>query len=59
MFAFVPSAAFILLLVTFRSIVILVKAIALNLLSVASAYGLLTLAFAGEATPPGCRCSCS
>jgi uncharacterized membrane protein YdfJ with MMPL/SSD domain len=48
-FAFVLSAAFILLLVTFRSIVIPVKAIALNLLSVGAAYGLLTLAFAGEA----------
>jgi len=44
-FAFVLSAAFVLLLVTFRSLVIPVKAIALNLLSVASAYGLLTLAF--------------
>ena len=48
-FAFVLSAAFLLLLVTFRSLVIPIKAIALNLLSVASAYGLLTLAFAGEA----------
>jgi uncharacterized membrane protein YdfJ with MMPL/SSD domain len=44
-FAFVLSAAFLLLLVTFRSLVIPVKAIVLNLLSVASAYGLLTLAF--------------
>ena len=40
-FAFVLSAAFLLLLVTFRSIVIPLKAIALNLLSVGAAYGLL------------------
>ena len=39
-FAFVLSAAFLLLLVTFRSIVIPLKAIALNMLSVGSAYGL-------------------
>jgi uncharacterized membrane protein YdfJ with MMPL/SSD domain len=44
-FAFVLSAAFLLLLVTFRSIVIPVKAIVLNMLSVGSAYGLLTLVF--------------
>jgi uncharacterized membrane protein YdfJ with MMPL/SSD domain len=44
-FAFVLSAAFLLLLVTFRSIVIPLKAIVLNLLSVGSAYGLLTLVF--------------
>jgi uncharacterized membrane protein YdfJ with MMPL/SSD domain len=44
-FAFVLSAAFMLLLVTFRSIVIPLKAIALNMLSVGSAYGLLTLVF--------------
>jgi uncharacterized membrane protein YdfJ with MMPL/SSD domain len=48
-FAFVLSAAFLLLLVTFRSLVIPIKAIVLNLLSVGSAYGLLTLVFAGEA----------
>jgi uncharacterized membrane protein YdfJ with MMPL/SSD domain len=48
-FAFVLSAAFLLLLVTFRSLVIPLKAIVLNLLSVASAYGLLVLAFPGEA----------
>jgi uncharacterized membrane protein YdfJ with MMPL/SSD domain len=48
-FAFVLSAAFLLLLVTFRSLVIPIKAIVLNLLSVASAYGLLVLAFPGEA----------
>src|SRR5215211_3200921 len=44
-FAFVLSAAFLLLLVTFRSIVIPLKAIALNMLSVGSAYGLLVLVF--------------
>ena len=44
-FAFVLSAAFLLLLVTFRSLVIPIKAIALNLLSVGAAYGLLVLVF--------------
>ena len=44
-FAFVLSAAFLLLLVTFRSIVIPLKAIALNMLSVGSAYGLLVTVF--------------
>jgi RND superfamily putative drug exporter len=44
-FAFVLSAAFMLLLVTFRSIVIPLKAIALNMLSVGAAYGLLVLVF--------------
>jgi uncharacterized membrane protein YdfJ with MMPL/SSD domain len=44
-FAFVLSAAFVLLLVTFRSIVIPIKAIALNLLSVGAAYGLLVTVF--------------
>jgi uncharacterized membrane protein YdfJ with MMPL/SSD domain len=44
-FLFVLSMAFILLLVTFRSIVIPLKAIILNLLSVGSAYGILTLVF--------------
>jgi anti-anti-sigma factor len=44
-FAFVLSAAFLLLLVTFRSIVIPIKAILLNLLSVAAAYGVLVLVF--------------
>jgi uncharacterized membrane protein YdfJ with MMPL/SSD domain len=44
-FAFVLAMAFILLLVTFRSIVIPIKAIVLNLLSVGSAYGILTLVF--------------
>jgi uncharacterized membrane protein YdfJ with MMPL/SSD domain len=44
-FAFVLALAFVLLLVTFRSIVIPVKAIVLNLLSVGAAYGILTLVF--------------
>ena len=44
-FAFVLSAAFLLLLVTFRSIVIPIKAILLNLLSVAAAYGVLVWIF--------------
>ncbi|HEX6582072.1 MAG TPA: MMPL family transporter [Thermoleophilaceae bacterium] len=44
-FAFVLSAAFLLLLVTFRSIVIPLKAIVMNMLSVGSAYGLMTLVF--------------
>ncbi len=44
-FAFVLSLAFVLLLVTFRSVVIPLKAIVLNLLSVGAAYGVLTLVF--------------
>jgi uncharacterized membrane protein YdfJ with MMPL/SSD domain len=44
-FAFVLGFAFILLLKTFRSIVIAVKAIILNLLSVGAAYGALVLIF--------------
>ena len=44
-FAFVLSLAFLLLLVTFRSIVIPLKAIALNLLSVGAAYGVLVMVF--------------
>src|SRR3954465_6699439 len=44
-FLFVLSLAFILLLVPFRSIVVPIKAIVLNLLSVGSAYGLLTWLF--------------
>ena len=44
-FAFVLSLAFVLLLVTFRSIVIPIKAIVLNLLSVGASYGLLTWIF--------------
>jgi uncharacterized membrane protein YdfJ with MMPL/SSD domain len=44
-FAFVLGLAFVLLLVTFRSIVIPIKAILLNLLSVAASYGVLVLIF--------------
>ena len=44
-FAFVLGLAFLLLLVTFRSIVIPLKAIVLNLLSVGAAYGVLVLIF--------------
>ena len=44
-FAFVLGFAFLLLLVTFRSIVIAIKAVLLNLLSVAAAYGALVLVF--------------
>ena len=44
-FGFVLSLTFILLLVTFRSIVVPIKAIILNLLSVGAAYGVLVLVF--------------
>jgi RND superfamily putative drug exporter len=44
-FAFVLGMAFLLLLVTFHSIVIPIKAIALNLLSVGAAYGILVAIF--------------
>ena len=44
-FAFVLGLTFILLLVTFRSIVVPIKAIVLNLLSVGGAYGVLVLVF--------------
>ena len=44
-FAFVFSMAFLLMLVTFRSIVIPIKAIALNILSVAAAMGIVTYVF--------------
>jgi uncharacterized membrane protein YdfJ with MMPL/SSD domain len=44
-FAFVLLLAFLLLLLSFRSIVIATKAIVLNLLSVAAAFGILTLVF--------------
>jgi uncharacterized membrane protein YdfJ with MMPL/SSD domain len=44
-FAFVLTFAFLLLLVAFRSIVIALKAIVLNLLSVGAAYGVLILIF--------------
>jgi RND superfamily putative drug exporter len=44
-FAFVGTLAFLLLLLTFRSIVVPLKAIVLNLLSVGAAYGVLTWVF--------------
>jgi RND superfamily putative drug exporter len=44
-FGFVLGAAFLLLLFTFRSLVIPIKAIVLNLLSVGASYGVLTLVF--------------
>jgi uncharacterized membrane protein YdfJ with MMPL/SSD domain len=44
-FAFVFALAFLLMLVTFRSIVIPIKAIILNLLSIGAAYGVLVLLF--------------
>jgi RND superfamily putative drug exporter len=44
-FAFVLGLAFVLLLLTFRSLVVPITAIALNLLSVGAAYGILTLVF--------------
>jgi uncharacterized membrane protein YdfJ with MMPL/SSD domain len=44
-FAFVLGVAFLLLLVSFRSIVIPLKAIALNLLGVAASYGILVAVF--------------
>jgi uncharacterized membrane protein YdfJ with MMPL/SSD domain len=46
--AFVLGLAFVLLLATFRSVVIPLTAIALNLLSVGAAYGLLVLIFQGD-----------
>jgi len=44
-FTFVFALAFLLLMVTFRSVVIPLKAIVLNLLSVGAAYGVLTFLF--------------
>ena len=44
-FAFVLAFAFLLLLVTFRSLVVAATAIVLNLLSVAAAFGVLVLVF--------------
>jgi uncharacterized membrane protein YdfJ with MMPL/SSD domain len=44
-FAFVIGLAFLLLLITFRSIVIPLKAVVLNLLSVGAAFGVLVLVF--------------
>ena len=44
-FVFVLGLSFLLMLVMFRSIVIPIKAIALNLLSVAAVYGVLVMVF--------------
>jgi putative drug exporter of the RND superfamily len=44
-FAFVLGLSFLLLLIAFRSIVVPVKAIMMNLLSVAASYGLMVLVF--------------
>src|SRR3954471_15166627 len=44
-FAFVFGLAFLLMMMTFRSIVIPIKAIILNLLSIGAAYGVLVLVF--------------
>jgi putative drug exporter of the RND superfamily len=44
-FALVLALAFLLLLVSFRSVVIAITAVVLNLLSVAAAYGLLVIVF--------------
>jgi RND superfamily putative drug exporter len=44
-FAFVLGLSFLLLLVLFRSVVVPLKAVVMNLLSVAAAYGLLVLVF--------------
>jgi RND superfamily putative drug exporter len=44
-FAFVLGLAFVLLLITFRSVVVPLKAIVLNLLSVGASYGVLTWVF--------------
>jgi uncharacterized membrane protein YdfJ with MMPL/SSD domain len=44
-FAFILGLAFLLLLVAFRSVVVAAKAVALNLLSVGAAYGVLVLVF--------------
>ena len=70
-FVFVLALAFLLLLVTFRSLVIPATAIVLNLLSVGAAYGVLVWIFQDghlesllgfdsmAASRRGCRCSCS
>ncbi len=50
-FTFVLGLSFILLTVVFRSIVLPVKAILLNLLSVAAAYGAVVLAFQADVGP--------
>ena len=69
-FAFVLLSTFVLLLLAFRSVVIALKAIVLNGLSVAAAYGVLVLVFQHGSggtvrvrvtggVARSCRCSCS
>ena len=70
-FAFVLGLSFLLLSVAFRSLVIPIKSIVMNLLSVGAAYGLMVLVFqkgyspacsaSSRSTPsrPGSRSSCS
>jgi RND superfamily putative drug exporter len=53
--AFVLAFAFVLLLLAFRSIVVPLKAIVLNLLSVGAAYGVLVLVFQHEWAEPFVR----
>ena len=45
MFGFVLLLAFLLMLFAFRSLVIALKAIVLNLISIAAAYGVMVLVF--------------
>ena len=71
-FAFVLGLSFLLLMVVFRSIVVPVKALIMNLLTVGAAYGMLVLVFQKGVGADllgfqqrtndrgrGCRCSCS
>ena len=71
-FAFVLGLSFLLLMLAFRSIVVPLKAIVMNLLSVGAAYGLLVLVFQKgyrrrsasassrrRRSKPGCRSSSS
>lgn len=70
-FAFVVTFAFLLMLLSFRSLTVAITSIVLNLLSVGAAYGVLVAIFqhgwgaslvgAEEWAPSsrGCRCSCS
>lgn len=70
-FAFVVVFAFLLMLLSFRSLTVAITSIVLNLLSVGAAYGILVAVFqhgwgrrwwgrrASARSSPGCRCSCS
>ena len=70
-FVFVLGLSFLILLLVFRCIVVPIKAIVMNLLSVGAAYGLLVLVFQhgvgndssassrSRRSRPGCRCSSS